>query len=72
MDDIQNAAHFKRMIDQASSYHDLAVFRARYYSLIERTLSKQECREVKDHWNLKAKDETLPVAPPTAPPTPSA
>ena len=40
---------------------------ARYFSLMERTLSKQECLEVKDHWNAKAKDESLPVAPNNSP-----
>lgn len=63
MDDPQNAVFYKRLIDQAGSYHDLAVFRSRYFSLMERTLSKQDCLEVKDHWNAKAKDDTLPVAP---------
>ncbi|WP_243313925.1 hypothetical protein [Fundidesulfovibrio agrisoli] len=51
------------IIDMASSYHELAVFRSRYFTLMERTLTKEACRLVKDHWNKKAKDPDLPIAP---------
>ena len=72
MEETQNAAHFMTMIDMASSYHELAVFRSRYFSLIERTLTKEACRLVKDHWNKKAKDPKLPIAPAAAAPKPGA
>jgi hypothetical protein len=64
MDDKQDAAHYRRLIDQAESYHDLVIFRSRLFSLMERTLPKEDFLALKDRWSAKAKDEGLPVAPP--------
>lgn len=63
MDTPQDPRFFKQLIDQAESYHDLAIFRSRFFNLIERTLSKQDCQAIKDHWSLRARDESLPIAP---------
>jgi hypothetical protein len=63
MEEQQSAAYYKRLIDEAASYHDLVVFRSRFFSLIDRTLPKDEAQEVKDCWNARAKDENLPIAP---------
>ncbi|WP_173087020.1 hypothetical protein [Fundidesulfovibrio magnetotacticus] len=62
-----DAAHYLALIDKAQSYHDLVVLRSRFFNLLERTLTQEEYLAVKDRWNAKAKDETLPVAPPKAP-----
>lgn len=64
MDDQQNAAYYKRLINQAGSYHELVILRSRFFSLMERSLSKEDCLEVKDLWATKAGDENLPIAPP--------
>jgi hypothetical protein len=64
MDGQQNPAYYKRLIDQAESYHDLVVLRSRFFGLMERALSQEDCLAVKDHWKAKALDENLPVAPP--------
>jgi len=63
MDTPQDPRFFKHLIDQAESYHDLAVFRSRFFNLIERTLSKDDCQGIKDHWSTRARDENLPIAP---------
>lgn len=63
MDEQQNAAYYKRLIEEAGSYHDLVILRSRYFGLVDRTLTKEEAQEVKDRWNAKAKDEHLPIAP---------
>jgi hypothetical protein len=63
MDDQQNAAYYKRLINQAGSYHELVILRSRFFGLMERALSKEDCLEVKDLWAAKAGDENLPVAP---------
>lgn len=63
MDSHHDAAHYLEQIARAESYHDLAIFRSRFFGLIERTLSKEECQKVKDFWQTKARDESLPVAP---------
>jgi len=65
MDEHQDAGYYKTLIDSAESYHDLVVFRSRFFGLLESTLSKQDCQEVKDHSQVKAKDESLPIAPPS-------
>lgn len=64
MDDKPSLAHYITLIDQAESYHDLAVFRARYFGLLERTFPQNEYLAIKDHWNARAKSDNLPVAPP--------
>ena len=63
MESPTEARQYMTMIDQAESYHDLVVFRSRYFSLIERTLDKQQCQAVKDRWQARAKDDSLPIAP---------
>lgn len=63
MDDQKSPAFYKQIISQAKSYHDLAMFRSRYYSLLESVLSKEDCLAVKDYWSMRAKDENLPIAP---------
>jgi len=65
MDEQHDAGHYKALIDAAGSYHDLVVMRSRFFALMERTLSKEDCQAVKDHWQAKAKDESLPIAPPS-------
>jgi len=64
--DPQGIAFYLSLIDKAPSYHDLVIVRARYFGLLERTLTKQECQTVKDRWQARAKDDSLPVAPPRA------
>lgn len=64
MDEQQSAAYYKRLIDQAESYHDLVILRSRFFALMDRTLPKDDCLAVRDHWNAKAKQDSLPVAPP--------
>lgn len=63
MDDQQDAQFYLALIGKAESYHDLVVFRSRYFALVERTLSRQDCQAVKDAWQARAKDESLPIAP---------
>jgi len=63
MEEQQNAEYYKRLISQAGSYHDLVILRSRFFGLMDRSLSKEECQEVRDLWNQKAKDESLPIAP---------
>ena len=65
MEDYQNPAYYKRLIDHAGSYHELVILRSRYFHLMERNLSKDDCLAVKDYWHTKAQDEHLPVAPST-------
>lgn len=60
----QSAAYYKRLIDQAESYHDLVILRSRFFALMDRTLPKEDCLAVRDHWNAKAKQDSLPIAPP--------
>lgn len=64
MEDQKNAEYYKRLIDQARSYHDLVILRSRCFGLMERTLSQDDYLAVKDYWNAKAKDENLPITPP--------
>ncbi|MFP5223200.1 MAG: hypothetical protein ACLGSA_12995 [Acidobacteriota bacterium] len=64
MDEQPSAAYYKRLIDQAESYHDLVILRSRYFSLMDRTLPKEDCLAVRDHWSAKAKEDSLPIAPP--------
>lgn len=64
MNDPQGPEYYKRLIDEAESYHDLAILRTRFFSMIERTLPKEQARDVKDYWSAKAGREDLPVAPP--------
>jgi len=63
MDGQQTPEFYKSLIDQASSYHELVVLRSRFFGLIDRSLSKEDSLAVRDHWNARAKDETLPIAP---------
>lgn len=65
MDEQHDAGFYKTLINAAESYHDLVVMRSRFFGLMERTLSKEDCQAVKDHWQVKAKDEALPIAPPS-------
>jgi len=64
MHDPQGPEYYKLLIDQAESYHDLVVLRARYFSMLDRSLPKEEARAVKDYWAAKARREELPIAPP--------
>lgn len=63
MSEQQNVEGYLDLIDRAESYHDLVVLRARLFGILEGTLSQEDCRRVKDHWNSRAMDENLPVAP---------
>ena len=63
MDETQDAAHYRQLINKAESYHDLVIFRSRYFSLLERTLPKEDFLELKSLWTAKAAEENLPVAP---------
>lgn len=63
MSDVQNAQYYMALIDRAGSYHDLVVFRGRYYALMKQSLSPVDYLAVKDHWNKKAQDPDMPVAP---------
>jgi len=65
--DVQGPGFYLALIDKAQSYHDLVIVRSRYFSLMDRTLTKDECQAVKDRWHAKARDESLPIAPPKAP-----
>lgn len=64
MHDPQGPSYYKLLIDQAESYHDLVILRSRYFSLMDRSLPKEEALAVKDYWAAKARSENLPVAPP--------
>jgi len=65
MEEQQNAAYYLRLINQAGSYHDLVILRSRFFGLMDRSLTKEECQKVRDLWSEKAKDESLPIAPST-------
>lgn len=64
MSDTQNAQYYMALIDRVGSYHELVVFRGRYYALMKQTLPQTDYLAVKDYWNKKALDPALPVAPP--------
>ena len=63
MHDPQGPDYYKLLIDQAESYHDLVVFRSRFFAMMDRSLPKEEALAVKDYWTAKARSEDLPVAP---------
>ena len=63
MSDVQNAQYYMTLVDRLASYHELVVFRGRYYPLMKQTLSQADYLAVKDRWNKKALDPDLPVAP---------
>ena len=63
MSGVQSPQYYKALIDRLGSYHELAVFRARTFTLMEQTLSKEDYLSVKDYWQAKAMDPNLPVAP---------
>jgi hypothetical protein len=63
MPEVNSLEHYLRQIESAGSYHELAIFRARYFGLLESSFSKEDCLKIKDAWTAKARDESLPVAP---------
>lgn len=69
--DVQGVGFYLSLIEKAQSYHDLVIVRSRYFSLMDRTLTKDECQAVKDRWHAKARDENLPIAPPKGAPSDS-
>ena len=63
MSEVHSIEYYLSLIESAASYHDLAIFRARFFSLLSSSLSKEDYLKIKDAWTAKAKDESLPVAP---------